>query len=430
MFTSLFGRGGLRVIGLVDCNNFFVSCECVFNPRLRGKRVAVLSNNDGCVVARSNEFKQLDIPMGTPYFKLKPMEELLELTFVSSNYELYADMSSRVMSVLRDSCPEVEQYSIDEAFIIVDLPADSSYLDWGIKLRGKIQQWIGIPTGIGFAASRTLAKLAAKFAKKRTSEGVFVMPDDPVELLSSTPVGDIWGVGGRLGKRLHDLGIRTAEQLRQADLQWLGRRFNVCLVRTALELRGQDVVPPDKLDHPIKSATCSRTFGTPIVDFDELRSSVAEFAEIACERMRRADRQAVGATVFFNYSAEYKPKELPAGTTSMTILFDTPTNNTSEVFEAISPYMKRMFIAGRRYRKSGIVFFGLECGAQCQPSLFPKAPPAIPDKAYQAIDSLNAQYGHNAVHALAAGIKQPWKIRRDKLSRQYTTNWNDILQAH
>ena len=192
----------LNMIGLIDCNNFY----------------AVLTNNDGCVVSRSPEFKKLNIPVGTPYFKIKELEKPLGLIFISSNYELYADMSNRVMSVLRQFTPQVEQYSIDEAFIHFNLPEDSDYEALAMSLRERVLQWTGIPTGIGFASTRTLAKLGSEIAKKQTQTGVFVVPKNPEDILRETPVGDIWGVGPRVEKRLMALGIRTALQLAESDL--------------------------------------------------------------------------------------------------------------------------------------------------------------------------------------------------------------------
>lgn len=418
------------MIGLVDCNNFYVSCECVFNPRLQGRRVAVLTNNDGCVVSRSPEFKKLNIPVGTPYFKIKDLEKPLGLVFVSSNYELYADMSNRVMSVLRQFSPQIEQYSIDEAFVHFNLPENTDYESLALKLRERVLQWTGIPTGIGFAATRTLAKLASEIAKKRTKTGVFVMPQKTDDILQETPVGDIWGVGPRVEKRLMALGIRTARQLAEAELTWLQKRFSVCLVRTVLELRGLEAVPAEDFGHPQKSTACSRMFGTPIVDFEELRQSVAEYAETAAERMRQNGRQAVGASVFFLYYAEYYPVALPEGGAEISVMFGRPTNNTAEIFAAIAPQLPRIFQKGRRYKKSGIIFFGLESGTLTQPDLFP--PPVrtpIQDSLYETLDAINRQFGRDAVHCLASGLTRPWTMRREKLSSRYTTDWDGLLIA-
>ena len=420
----------LNMIGLIDCNNFYVSCECVFNPRLEGRRVAVLTNNDGCVVSRSPEFKKLNIPVGTPYFKIKDLEKPLGLVFISSNYELYADMSNRVMSVLRQFTPHLEQYSIDEAFVHFNLPKDYDYESLAKKLRERVLQWTGIPTGIGFASTRTLAKLASEIAKKKTKTGVFVMPQHAEDILRETPVGDIWGVGPRVEKRLMALGIRTALQLAESDLPWLQKRFSVCLVRTVLELQGQSATAAEDFGHPMKTAACTRMFGTPIVDFEELRETVADYAESAAARLREIGKQAVGACVFFLYYPEYYPVALPEGGAEINVMFGHPTNNTAEIFAALAPNLPKIFQQGRRYKKSGVIFFGLENGTLIQPELFP-APirTNVSDRVVETLDTINRQFGRRAVHCLASGLARPWTMRREKLSSRYTTDWDGLPLA-
>ena len=418
------------MIGLIDCNNFYVSCERVFNPHLIGRRVAVLTNNDGCVVSRSQEFKKLNIPVGTPYFKIKELEKPLGLVFISSNYELYADMSHRVMSVLRQFTPHLEQYSIDEAFVHFNLPEDYDYESLAMELRERVLQWTGIPTGIGFASTRTLAKLGSEIAKKKTKKGVFVMPKDVEDILRETPVGDIWGVGPRVEKRLLALGIRTALQLAEADLPWLQKRFSVCLVRTALELQGQSATAAEDFGHPLRTAACTRMFGTPVVDFEELRQSVAEYAESAAARLREMGKQAVGACVFFLYYPEYYPIALPEGSAEINVMFSHPTNNTAEIFAELAPQLPKIFQKGRRYKKSGVIFFGLENGMLMQPELFPVPPrTTVSNHVMETMDALNRQFGQHAVHCLASGLTRPWTMRREKLTSRYTTDWNGLLLA-
>lgn len=420
----------LNMIGLIDCNNFYVSCERVFNPRLIGRRVAVLTNNDGCVVSRSPEFKKLNIPVGTPYFKIKDLEKPLGLIFISSNYELYADMSNRVMSVLRQFTPQVEQYSIDEAFIHFNLPEDSDYEALAMSLRERVLQWTGIPTGIGFASTRTLAKLGSEIAKKQTTTGVFVVPKNPEDILRETPVGDIWGVGPRVEKRLMALGIRTALQLAESDLSWLQKKFSVCLVRTALELRGQAATAAEDFGHPMKTAACTRMFGTPIVDFEELRETVADYADSAAARLREVGKQAVGACVFFLYYPEYYPVALPEGSAEINVMFGHPTNNSAEIFAMLAPHLPKIFQKGRRYKKSGVIFFGLENGTLTQPELFPEPVCTnISDRVVETLDTINRQFGRRAIHCLSSGLARPWTMRREKLSSRYTTDWEGLPLA-
>ena len=274
------------MIGLVDGNNFYVSCERIFDPLLEGKPVAVLSNNDGCVISRSQECKALGIAMGTPFFQLRPLLAHSGLIVRSSNYELYGDISRRVIATLGEFAPEVEQYSIDEAFIRLTPPAGMELLEYGVRIRQTILKWIGIPCGIGFAPSRTLAKIANHIGKKLPS-GVFVMPDDPRPVLETLPVGEVWGVGRRLAPKLAALGIRTAWQLAAADEALLRRKFNITLAKTARELRGEPLFEQDNPEELSKSISCSRSFGYPVVEFEELAEAVAHYTARAAEKLRR-----------------------------------------------------------------------------------------------------------------------------------------------
>ena len=248
------------MIGLVDGNNFFVSCERVFNRRLVGRPVAVLSNNDGCCVARSNEFKALGIAMGTPYYQLKHREKSGELCFCSSNYELYGDMSRRIISILRDEALDVEQYSIDEAFIYPPIGDGIDLIEYGKRLRAKILRWVGIPCGVGFAPTKTLAKIANHIAKKQP-DGVFLMPDDPTEILAALPVQEVWGVGRRLPLKLRAERILTAQHLRDAADATIRAVGGVTLLRTAMELRGIPCCEERDYDADPDSISCSRSFG-------------------------------------------------------------------------------------------------------------------------------------------------------------------------
>ena len=285
------------MIGLVDGNNFFVSCERVFNRRLVGRPVAVLSNNDGCCVARSNEFKALGIPMGTPYFQLKAREATGELSFCSSNYELYGDMSRRIISILREEAVDVEQYSIDEAFIYPPTTVAEDYPAYGRRLRAKILRWVGIPCGVGFAPTKTLAKIANHIGKKRP-EGVFLMPDDPTEILASLPVDEVWGVGRRLPLKLRAERILTAQHLRDAPDATIRAVGGVTLLRTAMELRGVPCCEDKDYDAAPDSVSCSRSFGTPATTLEALEESMASFAAQAAAKLRRHGLLAAGCNIY------------------------------------------------------------------------------------------------------------------------------------
>ena len=419
------------MIGLVDCNNFFVSCERVFSPSLEGRPVAILSNNDGVVVARSPELKALGVPMGEPYFKLRPFAEKLGIIFKSSNYELYADFSRRVMEVLRQSSPEIEQYSIDEAFVHLVLK-DGDYARYAAELRERLLKWVGIPVGIGFAKTKTLAKIANHMAK-HGGEGVFVMDgEDTHGLLDSIEVDEVWGIGRRLSARLKAIGIRTAGALADMPPEDASRRFNVCLARTIQELNGIQAFDFQDFYSPTRSVTCSRTFGRPVTDFSDIRESIASYAEEAAAKMRRMGRKAAGCNVFFQRSLQNNGAgfAFDEGFTVRSVVFRRPTSNTSEALDQILPMLPEMFDNGRRYRKSGITFWGLDRCQEEQLDMFiqPKQAP-IPDSLYSSIDAINACYGKSTIHTLAGGTAKEWKMQRNMLTRRYTTNWDELPEV-
>ena len=413
----------MQMIGLVDGNNFFVSCERIFAPGLEGRPVAVLSNNDGCCVSRSNEFKALGIPMGTPYFQVKPLMERHGIVLCSSNYGLYGDISRRVIAVLEEFAPKVEQYSIDEAFIHPGLPTGGDYYSYGVRLRRCVLQWVGIPCGVGFAPTRTLAKLANHIGKKLPS-GVFVMPEDCREILENTPVSEIWGVGRALAPKLMTAGIRTARQLAEQDPAAIRRRYSVVLAKTVMELRGVSCIEEEAPDDGSKSISCSRSFGYPVESLTELEESVAAYASRAAEKLRREGKLISGANV---YLQPHRPTDgffqfAPA--VSATVIFDPPTDDTGCIVSALRPKVKGIFTPGCRYRKSGVIFFGLEKAEGRQGTLF--GGNAVKSELFRAADKLNAKFGRGTLFLLGEGIEKPWQMKRDMLSPAYTTDWNDI----
>jgi len=417
------------MIGLVDGNNFYVSCERIFDLSLEGKPVAVLSNNDGCAISRSNEFKALGIPMGTPYHELKPLIQKHGLVLKSSNYELYGEISRRVIAVLHEFSPDIEQYSIDEAFLHVNLPPGSDYFAFGGEIRQTILRWVGIPCGVGFAKTKTLAKIANHLGKKQPS-GVFVMPDDPRGVLEGLPVSEVWGVGPRLTPKLERLGIDSAWRLAQSDDAFLRTKFSVALVRTAWELRGTPVIEHEDPEELSQSISCSRSFGRPVVELSELAEAVAHYTARGAEKLRKEGQVAVGANVYFQYYPEYQPRRLDGGFTSATITFDKPTANTARMTKSITPKLKGIFIPGRRYKKAGVVFFGLESGAVQQPDLFSSPQNDERDERLsETMDKINRQFGRGTLFTLAAGVEKPWAMRREHLSPCYTTNWNQLLEV-
>ena len=414
------------MIGLVDGNNFFVSCERVFNRRLVGRPVAVLSNNDGCCVSRSNEFKALGIAMGTPYYQLKAREKSGEIDFCSSNYELYADMSRRIISILREEALDVEQYSIDEAYIYPPSGEGVDLVEYGRRLRAKILRWVGIPCGVGFAPTKTLAKIANHIAKKRP-DGVFVLPDDPTDILAALPAGEVWGVGRRLALKLRSERIHTAKELRDAPDDVVRSVGGVTLLRTATELRGEPCNDDRDYDADPDSVSCSRSFGEPVTTIDGISESLASFTAQAAVKLRRHGMLAAGCNVY----AQIFRSGGGGDCIARTVMFPSPTDATNEMLDAIRPEVPSLFLPGTRYRKTGIVFFGLEkVGSARQMDLF--SPPKVSEASplYKAIDSLNARYGKGKVFSAAEGIgERSWKMKRGKLSRRATTRWDELMTA-
>lgn len=423
------------MIALVDANNFYVSCERVFDPSLEGKAVAVLSNNDGCVVSRSPECKALGIEMGTPYFRLKDSGIL----FRSSNYELYGDMSARLVATLGTFTPGVEPYSIDEAFL--HFPGDAppgrpgGWEPFGRLIRERVLRWTGIPCGIGFAKTRTLAKIANHIAKKRPA-GVFAMPDDSSALLGDLPVDEVWGVGRRLADRLRRAGVDNARQLAGCGRDFFRRgRFAVTLERTALELRGIPATDPDPLEREtMHSVGVSRMFGTPVGDARGLEEAVSAHAASAAAKLRKAGMVASVANVFVQECA-------PPGTggwkdgngwtpfLSATVSFPAPTSATPEILSRVRPAAAGLFAAGNRYRRAGVLLAGLEPAAAAL-DLFRGDPLDRPaTRLSAAADAINARFGRGTVFFASEGAKRPWQMKRAMLSGRPTTQWNEILAA-
>lgn len=408
------------MIGLVDGNNFYVSCERIFDRSLVGKPVAVLSNNDGCCVAMSPEFKALGIPRGTPYFQLRDREKSEGLIFRSSNYELYGDISRRVLSVLREEALEVEQYSIDEAFIYP--PSNVDLVAYGKKVREKVLRWVGIPCGVGFAKTKTLAKIANHIGKKLPS-GVFVMPEDPTEILSKLPVGEVWGVGRRLPIKLRAERIFTAKDLRDAPDDVIRSVGGVTLLRTATELRG--ISAHEERDHEADpdSVSCSRSFGEPVSSLEALHEALASFVAQAATKLRKHKMLASGVNLYAQLSSgEFVGR---------TVVFESPTDATNEMLDAASKDVAKLYAPSMRYRKAGVVFFGLEKeGAAKQLDLFTTTAPLKSSSLYKAIDTLNAKYGKGAILSASEGLKSQkklWTMKREKLSRRPTSSWSELI---
>jgi DNA polymerase V len=412
-----------EIFALVDCNNFYVSCERVFNPCLEGRPVVVLSNNDGCIVSRSNEAKSLGIGMGVPAFEVKDLMEKEGVETLSSNYTLYADMSSRVMEMLLYFTPAIEIYSIDEAFL--DLSGLNCCLtDYGKKIRQRIKKWTGISVSIGMAETKTLAKLANRIAKKtRGADGVMNMTDCPnlSGILTHTQVEHIWGIGYRTALKLKRAGIRTALALRDADINWVRQKFGVVGVRTVYELRNIRCYPLEENPSVRKSVVVSRSFGNPVETLEQLRETSACFASRAGEKLRREGLAASAMTVFIMTSRFIKNRYF----NSHTVEFGTPTNNTVELIRNACSCMDTLYRKKCMFKKSGIVLSGLVSERRVQGNLFDNVDRAKYSRLMHAVDNINGR-SNVPLRWAAGGLTQSWRVKFNRRSSRYTTRWDEL----
>jgi DNA polymerase V len=415
-------------IALVDCNNFYVSCERVFQPELRGRPVVVLSNNDGCVIARSNEAKALRIAMGTPWHLHKHQFAAAGVVVRSSNYTLYGDMSRRVMDVLSRFTPDLEIYSIDEAFL--GLEGFANLEAYAKALRAAVQQWTGIPVSVGIAPTKTLAKLANHLAKKEQKhEGVALLVDETAQdgALARIELTDIWGIAGRLAARLAAIGINTPLDLKRGDLRLIRERLGVVTLRLALELRG---VPCIDLEQDIpdrKSIMSSRSFGRPVTTLADMREAVATYTARAAEKLRRQNLATAHLMVFVETN-RFKPDE-KQHCTSRSVRLPVATSDSGRLISAALAGLKSMWCAGYRYKKAGVMLLDLHPATAVQESLFDKADSPRRVALMRTIDRLNLRFGRDTVSFATAGRRRPWKLRREFLSPCYTTAWNDLLRV-
>jgi DNA polymerase V len=416
-------------IALVDANNFYVSCERVFAPRLVGRPVVVLSNNDGCVIARSDEAKALGVKMGAPLFQTQHLVEAHGVAVYSSNYCLYGDMSQRVMGALQEFTPEVEVYSIDEAFMSLDVGGGRPVLDQGIEIREKVRQWTGIPVSVGISQTKTLAKIANRLAKKSPSaQGVLDLTDssDQTQALEGTPVQDVWGVGPAYVKLLKAAGITTARGLRDADRRWVRRRMTVVGARIVEELRGVRCLALEQCPPQKKSITCSRSFGVPVDSLREMREAVAVYMTRAAERLRRAKLTAGVVTVFINTN-RFSPE--PQYANSISFELAHTTDSTGELLGWALRGLEKIFRAGYRYKKAGVMLMRLVPSDQQSKRLFHNADYERSRRVMKAVDEINARHGHDTVRLGAAQPDGRWKTKFMRRSPRYTTRLKEVLSV-
>lgn len=415
------------VFGLVDCNNFYVSCERVFDPALEGRPVVVLSNNDGCIISRSAEAKALGIAMGAPLFEARPLIEKHDVAVYSSNYALYGDMSQRVMASLAGFAPAVEVYSIDEAFLDLSGFVRRDLTAHGRDIRGAVGQWTGIPVSVGIGATKTLAKLASEIAKKSAAaDGVYRLTGSARRrVLAQTPLPAIWGIGNRLAARLKGDGLHTALDLHDAADGWIRRRMGVVGLRTAMELRGISCLDMETQPADRKSAIVSRSFARPLERFDDLHDAVMAFAARAAEKLRR-ERLLGGSVTVFVRTNRFNPREAQYRNAA-TVALEFPSSHTSDIGRAAAKALEGLFRPGYRYKKAGVMMCDLIGESRVQPDLFAAA--ADGDRAkrlMEAFDEINRRLGRGAIGYGSAAVRRGWRTQRTRLSPGYTTDWNGL----
>ena len=410
-------------IALVDCNSFYVSCERLFNPKIQKKAVVVLSNNDGCVISRSREAKDLGIKMGEPYFKVKDLVKKNKVEVYSSNYALYGDISRRVMKVLKTFSPKVEIYSIDEAFIDLSFIDEKGAEDYGREIRSRVLKWTGIPTSVGIASTKTLSKVANHIAKKEKA-GVIYLNTNIDEKLKKFPIEDVWGVGKQLSKFYHKNNISKAYDLKNVSNTWVKKGTNVLGAKTAMELRGIPCIDLQIDQEKRKNCCVSRSFGRKVKDLNELEESVITHCLNAAEKIRADDQIAKTITVFIRTSPFDKNRRYYSN--SKTIDLAIPTSNSIELIKNAVKALTDIYKYGYAYQKAGIILSGLKDANQNDQNLLTPLLENKSKKLMKAIDYTNTKYGRYAISIAQAGLSKGWKMRREHSSKIDTASFDSL----
>jgi len=416
--------------GLVDCNNFYASCERVFNPSLNGVPIVILSNNDGCVIARSNEAKKLGIPMGEPAFKMKDLIESHQVAVFSSNYALYGDMSNRVMKTLATFVPQIEIYSIDEAFLHLKGFEHLDLATFGRKIVRTTSKNTGIPVSMGIAPTKTLAKVANKFAKKyKGYKGVCVIDTEEkrVKALQKFDIGDVWGVGRKYAKLLQYHGIFTAYDFTQRSRSWVRKNMTVVGERMWNELKGIPCIEMDSTPSAKKQICTSRSFGTKLTEFSDLFEAVSNHAASCAAKLRRQHSCAAGMLVFImtNPFSERDAQYVNSKHLTLSI----PTNSSSEIIEFSKMLLKDIYKPGYSYKKAGVIITEIVSNTPMQADLFDTVDRDKQKKLLKVIDDLNDGLGSNKVRIASQSYGKKWKLKNEKLSPRYTTKLSDIIEV-
>ncbi|QRG80926.1 Y-family DNA polymerase [Citrobacter sp. R56] len=416
---------------LCDVNSFYASCETVFRPDLKGRPVVVLSNNDGCVIARSAEAKKLGIKMGEPYFRQKALFRRHGVLCFSSNYELYADMSNRVMTTLEEMAPRCEIYSIDEAFCdLTGVRNCRELTDFGREIRATVLQRTHLTVGVGIAQTKTLAKLANHAAKQwqRQTGGVVDLSnvDRQRKLMAALPVDEVWGIGRRISKKLEAMGIKTVLQLADTDIRFIRKHFNVVLERTVRELRGEPCLALEEFAPAKQEIICSRSFSGRITEYEEMRQAICSYASRAAEKLRGEHQYCRFISAFMKTSPFALNESYYGNNASMKLL--TPTQDSRDIISAAIRCLDAIWKDGYRYQKAGVMLGDFFSQGVAQLNLFDdNAPRPGSEKLMEVLDQLNAKDGRGTLYFAGQGIQPQWQMKREMLSPRYTTRYSDLL---
>jgi DNA polymerase V len=422
------------LFAIADCNNFYASCERVFQPKYIGRPVIVLSNNDGCVVARSNEAKALGIAMGVPYWQIKDLIGKHQIAVFSSNYQLYGDMSSRVMRILAEHCYELEIYSIDEAFMKFQLHAqkENEIINNARNIREIVERNTGIPISIGLAPSKTLAKLANYISKKITKNGVHCIADPfkEEELLKKIDVGEVWGIGSAYKKKLHHYGIENVWQLIHTNEKWFHKQFTIQGLRLLKELKGEPCIAFEPEATQRKNMVVSRAFRRDVYEINELKEAVANFAERMGEKLRRFGQLTSGLSVFLLANPYKKENFQGPRFCTQYITLPVATANSSELISAAWKALEKCYVKGPNFKKAGIMAYGLQPEDSLQISLFENEEQHFRlNKLMEAVDNINKRFGKGTIGSAACSVTKGnnWQRLEQHRSPRYTTSWDELL---
>ncbi len=415
------------MFALIDCNNFYASCERVFNPNLQGKPIAILSNNDGCVISMSDEAKKLQLPFGAPIFKWDAFCKANNITVLSSNYPLYGDMSSRVMNILADFSPDVEVYSIDESFLKLDGFENYDLAEYATKMRSRILKWTGIPTCVGIAPTKALTKVANKIARSnlKQSKGICIIDSEEnrIKALKWTKIGNVWGIGSRLKKRLQAKGCVTAYDFTKLPSDLVLKEFSIVEWRLQKDLQGISKIPLEAVSSKKMIAT-TRSFEFTYSDIENIKERISTFAASCAEKLRNQESSC--HMLIVQLSSDRHKKEMQQHSESTTVVFSYPTDSTLTISNAAVTAVKSIFKSGVKYKRAGVIVTGLVPNDNFQLNLFssenPKHKPLM-----SAIDKLNKKFKSDKIKLGNQDLNRTWKMRQERLSSKFTTNINEII---